>query len=42
MWRPIDSSRQASSRVMRSVWAPVIAASAVLADSSRRSAAPVA
>jgi hypothetical protein len=42
MWRPMDSSRQASSRVMRSVCAPVMAASAVLADSSARNAAPVA
>ena len=42
MWRPIDSSRQASSRVMRSVCAPVMADSAELADSSERSAAPVA
>ncbi|MCY1526452.1 hypothetical protein D9M68_614740 [compost metagenome] len=39
MWRPIDSSRQASSRVMRSVCAPVMAANAVLADSSARRAA---
>ena len=31
MWRPIDSRRQPSSRVMRSVCAPVIAASAALA-----------
>jgi hypothetical protein len=26
MWRPMDSRRQPSSRVMRSVWAPVMAA----------------
>ena len=42
MWRPIESRRQASSRVMRSVCAPVMAARAELVDSSMRSAAALA